>query len=144
MSNTNHIFLHPNSPSGLFFCCNQSYYLYSSNIYPQTRYALFVSLINHPLLYIFHYGKWNSDAIVLFETIKKFEIFGKKKAPLLTIRLHGHCGILIWLNSADKSDAVAKSLSEPHGNIIKLIYNSITYKKEIVEYHKVMIGHEDK
>jgi len=87
------------------------------------------------------YGDWGSDTIILIETVRKFKNWNNRKVPLLTIRSYGRNGILIWLNSADKTDVVAKSLAEPYGNIVKLIYNSIKYNKEIVNFHKSKIGH---
>lgn len=109
---------------------------------------------NHPLLRgidlkpIFHdgevcYGEWNNDAMILIQTVDNYPFADNNKVPLLAIRHTGSCGTLIWLNSADKSDEVAKSLSEPYKEVIRLMYNAIVYSKEIKEFYKSKIGHVD-
>ena len=87
------------------------------------------------------YGEWDNDAMILIQTVENYPFADNNKVPLLAIRHTGSYGTLIWLNSADKSDEVAKSLSEPYKEVVKLLYNSITYSKEIREFHKSKIGH---
>lgn len=108
----------------------------------------------HPLLRgidlnpIFHdgevcYGEWDYDAMILIQTVDNYPFADNNKVPLLAVRHTGSCGTLIWLNSADKSDVVAKSLSEPYKEVIKIMYNAIVYSKEIKGYYKSKIGHID-
>lgn len=89
------------------------------------------------------YGQWNNDAMVLIQTVQNFAFADNNKVPLLAIRHTGSHGTLIWLNSADKSDEVAKSLSVPSKEVIKLMYNSIMYSQEIKEYYRNKIGNEE-
>ncbi len=89
------------------------------------------------------YGEWDNDAIILIQSKDTFSFAGGNKIPMLVIRHTGNYGTLIWLNSADKSDELAKSLSEPYKEVIKILYNSIAYSAEIKEYYKTKIGHID-
>ncbi len=88
------------------------------------------------------WGNWCSDAKILLKTVKQFEANDGSSIlniPILTIRHTGDFGILIWLNSADKSDKLARSLSEPQKEVIKIFDNAIKYKNEMKEYYKSAI-----
>lgn len=85
------------------------------------------------------WGDWTKDAKILLKTVKQYEANDGSSIlniPILTIRHTGDFGILIWLNSADKSDKLARSLSEPQKEVIKIFDNAIKYKNEMKEYYK--------
>jgi glycerophosphoryl diester phosphodiesterase len=72
------------------------------------------------------WGCWENDVKYIFQTDEK------KPKPVVVSRDYGK-GKIIWMNSADKSDKVARSISEPEDIFICLLACAIQYviQKEI-------------
>ncbi|MBL0340608.1 MAG: hypothetical protein IPP71_06640 [Bacteroidetes bacterium] len=78
----------------------------------------------------------DTDAKTIIQTKEKYNSSNNSKVPLLVIRHIGNFGTLIWFNSADKSDELARSLNEPQKEVLLIIFNTIKYSQEIKEYYR--------
>ena len=133
---------------GAFGCQSNNFQRFSTPINAE----VITAFSNHPLLTNINssfqlddgevcYGEWDNDAKILIQTKEKFEFSNNLNIPLLVMRHTGNLGTLIWLNSADKSDELAKSLSEPQKEVLQLMYNAIKYSEEIKNYYRNKCWH---
>jgi len=79
------------------------------------------------------WGHWGNDSEKLIKTESKVCNNHNKACnyiPILVIKELSHKGNLIWLNSADKRDRIADSLTRPQSAIIQIFVNAIEYADE--------------
>lgn len=66
------------------------------------------------------WGKWIEDTTCIFET------GGDNPKPLVVSRKYMR-GKLVWINSGDKKDEIARSIRLPEANLIILLHNCINW-----------------
>lgn len=67
-----------------------------------------------------YWGRWSKDITCLFHTE------GECPKPLVITREYSK-GKVIWINSGDKKDFIAKSISLPEKEFITLLKNAIEW-----------------
>jgi glycerophosphoryl diester phosphodiesterase len=70
------------------------------------------------------WGDWSKDAKFLIVTKKKYRD-QRYSVPILSLRSIGNQGTFIWLNSGDKGEYLANSISKPQTEFIQILSNSI-------------------
>ena len=78
-------------------------------------------------------GEWANDIQKILLTSEKY-FDPLINVPILCIRHSFYKGLLIWISCADKSDAVAASISMPQPEFIQILYNALTLTREIKNY----------
>ncbi len=80
------------------------------------------------------WGDWSKSAKILIKTKSRHQNNHNKSSvyiPMLVVSSTGNLGTLIWMNSADKNEKLARSLSEPQPELIQIFSNAIKYSEEI-------------